>query len=51
MDDELDVSDYAEGFASGYAQALRDLLNDECMTPDVVEAREWMSKKERRVNS
>jgi hypothetical protein len=37
-------------YAEGYAQALMDILDDECTDPMVVEAREWMDKKERRAH-
>jgi hypothetical protein len=37
-------------YAEGYAQALADMLDDECLDPMVVEAREWMGKKERRAH-
>lgn len=40
-----------EDYQQGYTQALSDLLDDECMTPAVVEAREWMDKKDRHANS
>lgn len=38
-------------YDDGYADALRDILDDECTTPSVVEAREWMDKKARRAHS
>ena len=38
-------------YSEGYAQALIDILDDECTNPMVVQAREWMDKKEHRANS
>lgn len=35
----------------GYLAALEDLLNDECLYPVVVEARELLEKKARNANS
>lgn len=39
------MDEYSKGFETGYAQALMDLFDDECMNPIVVQAREWMDKK------
>ena len=38
-------------YDDGYMDALRDILDDECTNPSVVEAREWMDKKARRAHS
>lgn len=38
------------GWNTGYLAALEDLLNDECLFPIIVEAREQLSKKERLAN-
>ena len=40
-----------EDYQQGYMQALSDLLDDECTSPVIAEAREWMDKKERHANS
>jgi hypothetical protein len=40
---------YAE-WNKGYLAALEDLLNDECLFPTIVEAREQFLKKEANVN-
>lgn len=37
---------YSEGFEDGYSRALTDFLDDECLNPIVVQAREWYDKKE-----
>lgn len=45
------TDEYSEGYETGYLLALEDFLNDECMIPVVVQAREMYEKKARLAHS